>query len=293
LWAGLVLAAASAVPGLLWQARHGWPQVAVSHTIARNNALLFGGRLTFVPFVLLSAGVVVGAVLAVYGWWRLIRSPEAFLGWTVAGVCVVTVAGDGRFYYVAGLFALCWASGAVAVERGTPARWWRWAVSAPAYVVSAVLAIVLVVHVPLPDRLQLAIGADGTHQWAALADDVAAAFDTLPPAERDRSALVASTYWVAGALAELGPSRSLPSPYSPARGYYYFGMPPATDVNAVFVGGPAPSAMCRVVDQAASLAVPAAVQATNTGLQGRMATIWICRGRDQSWPAIWQARRQI
>ena len=113
------------LPNLLWQAHHGWPQLAMTQVIAKEN--LFGGRLTFLPLMLTTAGVGVGTALFCYGLWRLLRSPELrpyrFLGWTFVGLAVLFLVTGGRFYYVAGLVASLLAAGAVELQRRKPTRW--------------------------------------------------------------------------------------------------------------------------------------------------------------------------
>ncbi len=126
LWAGAGIAAAGAAPTVVWQAAHGWPQLAMNAAIAAD---VYGGRLLFLPGMLAGAGIVVGAVLLVYGVWRLLRAPELrayrFLGAATAGLTAVFLVTGGRSYYVAGMFAMCWAAAAVSLEAGAAARWWR------------------------------------------------------------------------------------------------------------------------------------------------------------------------
>src|SRR5262249_36986005 len=73
LWFSATLVALVTLPALLWQAQHGWPQVAMARVIAKEEDFI-GGRWTFLPFMLLTAGVGIGMVLFCYGLWRLLRS---------------------------------------------------------------------------------------------------------------------------------------------------------------------------------------------------------------------------
>lgn len=132
LWAGAGIAVVALVPTLIWQAAHGWPQLGMGAAISQEVADTWGGRLLFLPTVLVVAGIPVGAVLLCYGLWRLLRSPELrFLGWTAVALAVVFLAVNGRSYYVAGMFPVCWAMAAVALERREPSRWWRWLATWP------------------------------------------------------------------------------------------------------------------------------------------------------------------
>jgi hypothetical protein len=100
LWQGATIAILVTLPNLIWQAHHGWPQLAMMQVISVDN--LFGGRVAFLPLVLASAGILVGAVLACYGLGRLLCSPQLrpyrFLGWTCLGLVVAFLVAGGRFY---------------------------------------------------------------------------------------------------------------------------------------------------------------------------------------------------
>jgi hypothetical protein len=112
LWAGAGVTLLVTAPTLIWQARHGWPYLALTKQVSHEMDYV-GGRYTFVPSALLLAGVAIGAVLACYGLWRLLRSPELapyrFLGATTIGVLVIMIAANGRSYYAAGMYGLLWA----------------------------------------------------------------------------------------------------------------------------------------------------------------------------------------
>jgi Dolichyl-phosphate-mannose-protein mannosyltransferase len=90
LWLSAAFVALATLPNLLWQAHHGWPQLAMARVIA-NEEDLIGGRWTFLPLMLLTAGVGTGIALFCYGLWRLLRSAQLlsyrFLGYTFVGSC--------------------------------------------------------------------------------------------------------------------------------------------------------------------------------------------------------------
>src|SRR5262249_51855538 len=151
--------------------------------------------------------------------------PYRFLGYTFVGMVMVFLLTGGRFNYASGLVALLLAAGAVEAERCEPARWWRWGFSWPGYVLSAVIALtglpVAPVSWPTPARL----GSLASLGWPELADTVAGAYHALPPARQRTTAVVTDTYWEASAIHRYGPERGLPHPFSPHRGYWYFGAP--------------------------------------------------------------------
>lgn len=241
LWVGLVLAAASTVPSLLWQAAHGWPQLHMGEVVAGEGGLT-GNRWCFLPFAGWDVGVVPGAVLAGVGLAALLRG-EALRAWRAVGIAAVVttvamIVAGGRPYYVMGLAAVLVAAGAVALQHRRPARWWGWTVSVPAYVTSALVVAVLALPLgPVSWRIErgdfLAAGQVG---WQSLAADTAAAHRALPPEQRAHTTVLAWSYWYAAALDVHGQRLGLPPVYSGHRGYAFLGPPPDTATAALLVG---------------------------------------------------------
>ena len=242
LWVGLVAAAASTVPTLLWQAANGWPQLRMQGVVAGETGL-FGDRWQFLPRALWYAGLLPGAVLAVVGLWALLRRddlrPWRGLGVTVVVAVAVLLAGGGRPYYVTGLYALLFAAAVVALQARTTAipRWWRWTLHPVSFAVSAVVVLLWTLPIgPAAWRTGYDFEVMGQVGWPELADTVAARYTALPPDVRDRTSVVAYSYWYAAALEYEGPARGLPrTVFSTHRGFGYFAPPPDGN-RALLVG---------------------------------------------------------
>ena len=295
LWLGLAVAVLTMVPSLLWQAHNGWPQLAMNSQVAAEVEAGYGGRLGFLPWALLGAGVLFGAVLLCYGLWRLLRSPDlrAYRFMAVASLVTAAlfIAAEGRYYYVAGLYAVCWAAGAVEIQRHRPAVWWRWAVDWPTAAVSALVTVLLVLPILPPrstDSGDLVSG--GSVGWPELTDTVATAYLSLPADQRARTAVVTASYWQASALAKFGPARGLPTVYSPNRGFWFFGQPPAADTDALVIGpeavGSQLSNLCTSVQAMTTAHYAGGVSGANTDV-----TVWHCVGIRQSWSSVWDQDR--
>lgn len=242
LWAGGAVAVLAVVPTLLWQAHHGWPQLEMNAIVA-GEVSYAGGRLTFVPMALQQAGIGVGAVLVVLGTWWLLRSPRLgayrFLGVTVLAVVAIFWLMAGRPYYMAGLFALCFAAAAVELDRLLRPRWWP--VVAVAYVVSAAVAISWLPVKPISayvgqpySPMNMALEEFG---WPEVAGSVADAYASLSPEQQANTTIVTETYWQAAAVEKFAPE--LPRAHSGSRGYWYFGSPPEHATDTLFVGASA------------------------------------------------------
>jgi hypothetical protein len=293
LWLGAAIAVLATLPNLLWQAHHGWPQLAMTQVIVKEEDLI-GGRWTFLPLMLTTAGVGVGTALFCYGLWRLLRSPELrtyrFLGWTFVGLVVLFLVTGGRFYYLAGLVAPLLAAGAVELQRREPARWWRWALTSPVYVLSATIALttlpLLPVSWPTPAR-PVSLSSIG---WPELADTVAGAYRALPPATQRTTAVVADSYWDGSALDRYGPARGLPHPFSPHRGFWYFGAP-ADDADTVLFVGSDSAYLHRYFTEVRQVATVTNGPAMN--LFSLTTPVWLCSGQRAPWSQLWPQLRHL
>ncbi|KUN75059.1 ArnT family glycosyltransferase [Streptomyces griseoruber] len=288
LWASAAGVLLTAVPGLLWQARAGWPQLAMTGVIAQEVAAEEGGRAMFLPTVLSAAGLA-GALLLCCGLaWLLIARrarPYRFLGLTFAGLCASYLVVHGRPYYVAGLFAVLWAAGATGLQhlRATRPRSWSTAV---VYLVSAALAVQVLPVYPV-QRLtrssadRLAMESVG---WPDLAASVARVYRGLPADRRRRALLVTDRYDQAGALDRFGPGLGLPRPYSGHRGYWYLRRPADDTATVVFVGADAPylRRFFTSVRRRGTVTNADRVHNLNWGTP-----VWVCEGLRRPWRTTW------
>ncbi|MDL4774933.1 MULTISPECIES: glycosyltransferase family 39 protein [Thermomonosporaceae] len=287
------IAVAAAVPGLIWQAGHGWPQLDMAGEIAAEAD--FGGRPGFVPFELILAGVVL-SWLWIYGLWRLFRSrelaPYRFLGIAFLLLNLLYLATAGKPYYLAGLWAALWAAGAVEVERrGGAPRGAGWTLTIPAYAITG-LGVVLVTLPVYPVRdlagtPQPVINPDSaeTVGWPRFAAEIARVHRALPTAERRKATIVTSNYGEAGALDRYGPAHGLPRAYSGHNGYWYFGRPPDTGGPTIVVGPDTPALLRRYwSDVTVAGRIDDGVGLDNEE-QGK--PVFVCRGQTAPWRTLW------
>lgn len=298
LWAGALIMVISAVPELLWQSAHGWPQFAMGNEIAHEEAVL-GGRLLFVPVAVALCGFL-GAPLLLWGLWVLLRRNEfklyRFLGPVLLLLYAVFIVTGGRVYYAAGMYGVVIAAGAVGavpVIGRLPVVWRRIvAVVSVALLISSAGVIVAgmpwrpVSRIPPPRNATdaaLNIGLYGEFGWTELDDAVTVAYDTLSPAERSHAVIITDTYWQASALDEIARNH-LPPVYSPSRGWGYFGIPPDNATTVLAVGG-AEAALRGQFDQVE----PVGALDTRLGFPGNTqnVTIWACTGQRKPWSLVW------
>ena len=243
LWLGGVFTVATMVPALLWQAQRGWPYLQLTAQVAEESQYA-GGRLLFVPIMLLTAGIL-GAALMLYGLYALFRQeslrPYRFLAPAFLLLVAFFVATAGRPYYPGGMIPVIMAAGAVALEA-LPRPRLRWAITVP---LSLLAVLMLVTSLPFTPESKIKepksvmeagmqISVYGQFGWPELTRAVEESIAALPEGERPQ-AIVTNSYWQAAALDYYG--KGLPPVYSPSRGYGFLGTPPD-----------AATAVLRVVD---------------------------------------------
>jgi hypothetical protein len=290
---GGVIALVLWLPDLLWQAGHGWPQLAVSGAIAAGSSGTSASRWMFLPyqFVLISP-LLCPVWLA--GLWRLARDPvlrtwRAFAAaWLL--LLVVFIAVGAKPYYLAGLFPVLLAAGApliVAWVRRTRAR--RTFLGAALVVSAAVNALLMLPLVPVGVLARSPIPAVNydaaeTVGWPQFAATVAAVRAHLPDTH---VAVLASNYGEAGAVDHYLPA--LRPAFSGHNAYWTWG-PPQDGASTLIVIGYDRAQLQRWfgrVDLAAHID-------NGVGLpndeQGR--PVWIARDRRAAWTIIWPQLRR-
>ncbi|MFI9273491.1 ArnT family glycosyltransferase [Kitasatospora sp. NPDC052896] len=297
LWAAGAFTVLVTAPSLLWQAQHGWPQSQMTSVIAAEDDRLFGGQVLFLPLALAFAGFPL-MLLMCAGLWRLLRMEELrtyrFLGWAAVGTTAFFLVTDGREYYVAGLFPVLWAAGAVSLQHRPAARGWRWAFSRIAFVISAVVAVAELPLYPLGSAtgpLQAVnFAAADTIGWPQLSHTVAAAYHALPADEQRQAVVVTDTFWAEGALERYGPALGLPKVYSPQRGAWYFGPPPDTAGVVLYVGGDEAKlrAEFTTVRQVGTVDNGYGVKNSEQGKQ-----LWLCQDPHTPWSQLWPSLREF
>ena len=273
-----------AAPNLLWQATNGWPQLEMAAALRRRS----DGPIAFLVLqpALLSISLAVPAVL---GLWRLLRDPEQAkwkpLGVTYLLLFVVALVTAGKAYYIAPMYALLLAAGAVWFE--SLARRGR-SIMATATVVG--IAVGLFISLPLlPIRSASTLDATGelgeTVGWQVLVTQVAGVRAGIPADEQ--VAIFTGSYGEAGAIDILGRSAGLPNATSGHNNYWLWG-PPAQHGAIIGVGqvGHILELVCPSVEQVAEISNPYGVANEEAGLP-----ILVCRDPVRQLAEVWDEVR--
>ena len=291
-WAagGAIAAAALALPYIVWQQQHGWPQLTVAGNIAGSAE---GGRAGFVPFQLVMVSpllvpVWVAGLLAPFrrAGWRQLR----FVPISYAGMAVVYLAGNGKAYYLASLYPVLLGLGALPTSEWTmrgPTRTWLLGTAiALSAAVSAVIALPLLPERDLQGSIVIALNKDQgeTVGWPRFVRTVSTAWRQIPADERERTAIFTGNYGEAGAIDVLGAALQLPRAYSGHNGFSEWGQPPAADIRALLVGFHNAADAAPYFDQCRTLTTVNDRVGLDNDEQGL--PVMLCRITGP-WPTLW------
>jgi dolichyl-phosphate-mannose-protein mannosyltransferase len=248
-WTGGLIALAIFLPNLLWEARHGWPQIEVVRNaqlyknIAISPLRFLGEQIAFLHPLALPLWV--GGL----GWLFFGRDGKRFrfLGWAYLIVLAVFMLFGGKSYYALPVYPLLMAAGGVAFEEfseGSARRWLR--IAFPALlIVGGMIALPFGVPVlpvetflrysqMLPYSSVVKTERDAVYAqlpqlyadmfgWDTTAGTVAQVYRNLPAADRADCAILGGNYGEAGAIDYYGPALGLPHALSGHNSYFFWG----------------------------------------------------------------------
>ena len=245
---GLLVAALIALPNALWQAAHGYPMWTLllhagQYKDAQLSPLQYLATQVLITHPLLAPIWIAGVVAL------LLRRDARFLGLAYLLFIGAMAVLHGKHYYAGDLYPIPIAAGAVVVEAATRrAAFWRPLLSA--YALAAGIVLVPLLMPVLSERAMseydfFALRAfareayfaraehtnfgdlppdwGDMHGWSELAASVARIYDSLPPAERVQTAILASNYGEAAAIDFFGSRYGLPPALSGHNQYWLWG----------------------------------------------------------------------
>jgi 4-amino-4-deoxy-L-arabinose transferase-like glycosyltransferase len=292
LWVGAALALALWLPNLLWQARHGWPQLELAAKIAEEEAA--GNRVELLPLQLLLIGPLL-APLWLGGLWWLLRRPEARryrpLGLTYVVLLVIALVTGAKPYYTMGLLlVLVGAGGVVAESWSRDQRRRKLLLGVTLAMSAAVAALVTLPLVPVEDVHATPIpeineDAIETIGWPTFTATVGRVWNGLPQPQRSTAVVYASNYGEAGAIARYGHVYGISRAYSGHNAFWRFGRPPDGARPIIVVGYHHREAMrgdfsgCEL-----SARIDNGVALDN---EEQGTPIWTCATTVEAWSRLW------
>lgn len=298
LWSPWLLAAVGiavvlALPQLLWQIHHDWPQLSFARALARNE----GGenRGTLIPFQFVIIGPPL-APLLVAGWWSLARrpvwTPIRFIAVGYLVLLALLLVTGGKGYYAAGLFGVLIPSAAIAlvdwIDRSTGSA--RRLILAAGIVVNAVVGAIVTLPILSASAVDSPIGAlnedaKETIGWPTFVDQVAAVAATVPADERANLVIFTSNYGEAGAIDRYGASRGLGPAYSGHNSYADFRVPSGSDGPVLVVGYAGLGTDSSWFTDCRQAATVHTIDDIDNQVNGN--AIWLCTAPQRPWASLW------
>jgi Dolichyl-phosphate-mannose-protein mannosyltransferase len=309
IWFGGAAALLIFLPNLIWNVQNHWPFVELMRNIRiEGRDVVLTPWEYFAQQILLvnplTAPLWMAGVLALLFWKPLKR--YRFLGWCYPVAFVVFVALRGKNYYLAPIYPMFMAAGAVILEDGIEKvrQGWLKPVTLSVLLASGVWLAPLVVPI-LPiesfnrylNRLPFKIPAsEHTHMrltvpqhyadqfgWKEIVAETAKAYEQLPVAERSSCGIFAQDYGQAGAIDFFGPRYGLPPALSGHQTYFLWG-PRGYSGNCMIVLDDRPEVLERLFDQVQFVGT----SPDNPWALEREIPVYICRGpKFGSLEAVW------
>jgi len=316
IWLGGAIALVLFLPNLLWEARHGWPQIEVVRNaqlyknIPISPLRFLGDQIIFLSPLTLPVWLGGLAWLFVAGEGKRFR----FLGWAYLIVLAVFIVLDGKSYYVLPVYPMLMAAGGVAIENLVEARQsWRWLrTTLPVLLVIGGL-VALPFGVPIlpidafmrysriiPYANSVKTERDALEAqlpqlyadmfgWENVADGIAEVYRDLPAADRAGCAILAGNYGEAGAIDYYGPALGLPKAISGHNNYFYWG-PRGYTGSCVIVFGERSDEFVRYFRD---VHVAATIVSAHTMPNEHSIDVYICRDPVAPLAVLWPRFKMI
>ncbi|MGH9775121.1 MAG: glycosyltransferase family 39 protein [Candidatus Acidiferrales bacterium] len=302
IWLGGAAALAIFLPNLIWEVAHHFPTLEDLENVRRSGKNVVLGPLQFVLQQILIVGPA-QLPLWVAGLVSFFRDAQLrILGWTFTAFFLVMYFEHAKGYYLAGIYPMLLAGGAVAFERWFGGRVWPRAVAALVVALAAVPIAFLVLPILSPERyvayerfLHAGVPKTEVHHesvwpqmfadqigWEQLVQEVATIYWSLDPAERARTGIYASNYGEAGAIDLFGPRFGLPKAICAHQNYYYWGPPDFHGSTLIVLQGDRES-----LESLFQSVKVAGVHYNAYGMGEENHAIYLCRGPTFTFVQIW------
>lgn len=306
LWLGALCSLLIFLPNFVWMARHNFPFLELMHNIRSGHRDVVRGPVAFVAdqamllnpvlFLLWAGGLT---------WLFASRAGREFriLGWVYLLVLTAFIVLKAKNYYVAPVYPMLFAVGAVAFEKLSHERL-RWA--RPVYVGAIVVATCLLAPLSVPVlspehyiAYQKALGitppkAENQRTgplpqhfadefgWEEMARKVGEIYHALPAEERAKTAIFANSYGQAGAIDFFRKKYGLPRAISNHQSYWLWGPGDYSGESVIVLGSDGTG------DREHFASVEPAGRTDHPySRQDEHFEIFVCRGLNTTLQALW------
>jgi Dolichyl-phosphate-mannose-protein mannosyltransferase len=299
IWLGGALAFLVFLPNFLWNVQHHWPFAELMHNIkAEGRDVVLSPQAYFAQQVLITQPLLAPVWIAgvfVFLFSARLR-PYRFLGWCYLVAFTVFVALKGKNYYLAPIYPVYMAAGAVVIDGFIARSRQSWVrpvlvtltIAGGAYLAPVVMPILpvqqfiaymekLPFEIPRSEhshmRAVLPQHFADQHGWEETVAAVNQAYSRLSPEERAGCGVFAQNYGQAGAIDFLGRRYGLPPALSGHQTYYLWG-PRGYSGKCLIVLGDSKESLERLFEHVEY----AGQSADNPYALERELPVFICRG---------------
>lgn len=262
IWLGGLIALLIFLPNVVWNVQHQFPFLELMRNIQRSGRNVQMSHWQFfyqqIQLMLTQSAPV---WIAGLGFFLFHPQGKRFRLFAVAYVVVLAAfmfSANGRPYYVAPVYPLLFAAGAVLLERWLVKPWLRWVGAAYAVVIlffGAMAAPMAIPVLPVETYLRYtkAIGIEqprienwqlgalpqfyaDMHGWEEMTAVVARAYNGLPADMRSKTAIFGGNFGQAGAIDLFGKKYGLPDAIGTHQNYYFWGPRNYTGESVIMMG---------------------------------------------------------
>jgi hypothetical protein len=311
IWLGGLASFLVFLPNLLWNLHYDWPFLQLIRAIRAEGRDVVLGPLQFFSQQLLvvnpfAAPIWLAGLFALL-FWRPLRQYRA-LGWAYLVSYLVIFLQHGKNYYLAPVYPMLFAAGAVAIDSALSEfpsrRAWLKPVIAGVVVVSGAYLSPIVVPMFSPERFlayaktlpfKLPVNEHSHARaalpqwysdqfgWKEIADETAVAWNRIPQAEHSDCGIFAQDYGQAGAIDFFGRPEGLPGAMSGDRTYSIWG-PHNYSGNCMIVLDDRKEVLERYWNQLEFIGR----SASNPYALEQQIPVFLCKGKKfDSWANVW------
>jgi 4-amino-4-deoxy-L-arabinose transferase-like glycosyltransferase len=317
-WLGVALAVLIFLPYLIWNFTHGWPTLEWMHNAEAHK------NVKDPPLIFLISQVFYNNPLSILVWlpglWYFFFHREGrryrLFGWLTLSLLLLIMFQGGKDYYLAGIYPVLFAGGALLIESAFRPRAKR--VLGPALMFLLIGSTLFFSPFGLPvlsvektvayvkasgiNRSQEGLELGGLPQhfadmfgWEELAATIAGIQAGLPPDEQRRCLIYVRNYGEAAAVDYYGKKYGLPKASCPHNSYWLWG-PPQWDGGVAIIIGESRDPQTSLADlkphfesveQAASTSCSYCMPYENNR------PIFLCRGAKFSFRQIWPEEKNF
>ncbi|MBA3765616.1 MAG: glycosyltransferase family 39 protein [Acidobacteria bacterium] len=260
LWLGGLVALLIFLPNIIWEIKHDWATIEVLRNADKNQ------NLPFSPWGFLMGQIALTHPLTVPIWLSGLffyfftdeGRPYRSLGWIYVSMFLLFVVLRGKVYYLAPIYPVLLAPGALLIESFIRGRSWNWLKPVTVAVLilgGAITAPLTLPLLPVETYIKYAgaLGFEGVKTekqkmgklpqhyadmfgWEEMVATIAQVYHNLSPEERARCAIFASNFGEAGAIDLFGAKYGLPKAIGKHQNYFLWGPRDYTGEVMITVG---------------------------------------------------------